>query len=343
MKSFDQMIGNGEIDTECYNILLLTPSQGSANPDLKHISVQPVGNRSGHLWEQFELPAYSKGGLLFCPGNTAPCLSLRKGNKTVVTLHDLSFIYFPQAYSLRFTLLYAFLVDQIIRYANCIITVSSNEKKRILSIYPQAENKLHSVPSAVRWFTEEQRPAKAAGEESYILFVGSMNRIKNLENLLEAIFIVHAAFPVTLKVVGGGSSKVFRKVDLSRILRRVKNIEFLGQIDDRAILHELYVGATMLVMPSYTESFGFPCIEAMSSGCPVLASEIGGLRSVCGEAAVYCDPYSPVDIAEKIYQLWHYPKMRAKYVELGYKQARQFTWERTARETWKILASVADS
>jgi glycosyltransferase involved in cell wall biosynthesis len=341
ISGLDQLIATGEIDPTQYQISILTPPQPTQPPALQHLSIRAVGRWGGHRWEQLELPDYCRDGLLFCPGNLAPLRSLGRTHRTIVTLHDLSFSYFSQAYRFRFSWSYQLLVGRIIRHATRLITVSAHERQRIIELFPQVADKLESVPSGVRWYSQEKRPAKRAGEESYILFVGSINRIKNLENLLAALAIVQTRYPIPLKVVGGRSDRVFRPVHLSHALSQVSQVEFLGQINDPAQLHACYTNATFLAMPSFSESFGFPCLEAMTTGCPVLASDIGGLREVCGPAALYCNPHDPQDIAAKIIQLWTQPDQRADLVARGYQQATPFTWERTARATWRILSTAA--
>ncbi|HWI55369.1 MAG TPA: glycosyltransferase family 1 protein, partial [Desulfobacteria bacterium] len=98
VKALDSMIDSGEIDKSHYQLQILAPGKGiKYDLGLKHIHLQQIGKPTGHLWEQTVLPAGSRDGLLFCPGNTAPAISLLSGQKTVVTVHDLSYLYFPDA------------------------------------------------------------------------------------------------------------------------------------------------------------------------------------------------------------------------------------------------------
>ena len=117
-----------------------------AAPAWRNIRLRQVGRLHGHAWEQIELPWYSRGHLLFCPGNTAPILSLLT-QPVVVTVHDLSYKYFPEAYHPMFRLWYRFLTPLIFRYAQSIITVSESERREISKHHPKAAARLQAIPN----------------------------------------------------------------------------------------------------------------------------------------------------------------------------------------------------
>lgn len=116
----------------------------------------------------------------------------------------------------------------------------------------------------------------------------------------------------------------------------------MGYVSD-AELRALYEHAACFVYPSFYEGFGLPPLEAMACGCPVIVSNAASLPEVCGDAALYCNPCSPEDIAEKISLLMADPRLREDLRQKGLERAKQFTWEKCARETFAIIEKVLAS
>ena len=98
-------------------------------------------------------------------------------------------------------------------------------------------------------------------------------------------------------------------------------------------------GAELFVLPSLYEGFGIPVLEAMSMKVPVVCSDIPPLREVAADAAIYFDPESPEDMAEKMHQAMDESKKK-ELVESGSKRVQQFSWESTGEQTWSLLKSM---
>jgi glycosyltransferase involved in cell wall biosynthesis len=337
------------LDAECAfepdaDIALLTPSRGLRfQPEFQRIRVRKVGERVGHMWEQMDLPRHSADGVLFCPGNTAPVLSLVQRRPTVVTLHDLSYKYFPDAYRPSFRLFYGLLVPLILRLARGILTVSNSEAAAIVQHYPCAAGKLLAVqnggfgPEVLERIT--RTPSREIGF-SYGLYVGSLSRRKNFPALLQAAirfaretgfgFVFIGSVPAALR-----SSAVEIPPELrGRIL-------FPGQVNDALELVGWYKGALFLAFPSLYEASPFPPIEAMSCGCPVVAARIPSLVERCGQAALYCDPTDICDIADAMIRLCRDERLRAELAARGSLRMREFSWSQCAVSTFRVLRAAA--
>ena len=116
---------------------------------------------------------------------------------------------------------------------------------------------------------------------------------------------------------------------------------FTGEVsNDDGVFRQYFAHADALILPSLYEGFGLPPLEAMACGCPVIVSNLGSLPEVCGDAALYCDPHSPQDIAAKIKLLTQNDELRRQLSERGVENARQFTWERCAEHTVGVLESM---
>lgn len=108
-------------------------------------------------------------------------------------------------------------------------------------------------------------------------------------------------------------------------------------------LSYIYNRAKALVYPSFYEGFGLPPLEAMSSGCPAIVSDIPTHREVCGDAVLYADPHSPEQISSVIQKVLEDGSLQQSMRKKGLEQSQKFSWERTAKETIKIFRSLNGS
>jgi glycosyltransferase involved in cell wall biosynthesis len=317
------------------SLLPLMPSELS--------SVEPsraLQGIKGHLWEQFYLPTQLKRRLLWSPGNTGPLVVSRQ----VLTVHDVSSLDHPEWFEGKFALWYAALLPRLIRKVDAIITVSQFSKDRIVRLTGVDPERVNVIFNGVEG---RFRPADAQAVEEarrnidlldpYILFVGSLEPRKNLKILLEAWRLGH--FDGATLVVVGASGPFFAKMELDSL---PKGVRLLGSVADE-LLPVLYSGATGFVYPSIYEGFGLPPLEAMASGCPVAVSDIPAHREVCGETAIYFDPFIPEEIAASLDSLLRLGgQPRASTVEEGLRRATFFSWETAARATWRLLQLSTD-
>lgn len=344
VRNFDLLLDRGEIDPNEYTFTLLTPSKGVIHdPGLKHISLRQVGRLTGHAWEQAELPFYSGDGLLFCPGNTAPVISLASGQKTAVTVHSLAYLYFPESYSLPFKAFYNIIVPFVLKKADAAITVSQAEKDLILKSYPFAAKRLHVVQNgglsgSCKVEDKDIGLKSTRMTNPFLLFVGSLSRGKNLRAVVKALSLLEQE-NLDLVVVGA-TGKTFAEAGMDIPDHLLGRIHFRGQIDNWQELLHLYKIASCLVFPSYYESSGLPPVEAMACLCPVIVSDIPALRERCGDAALYCSPDNPRELAERIKQVLTNNELKESLKEKGLQRSRMFTWEKTARETWTIIKNI---
>ena len=146
-------------------------------------------------------------------------------------------------------------------------------------------------------------------------------------------------FPETLLVLVGKEDFFYRrlrkavgKLDLG------KKVEFYGRVSDEE-LRALYKNSIAVVVPSLMEGFGLPALEAMSNKCLVLASDIKALKEICGEDAIYFDPYNIDDIAEKM-KMAYLEKFDREIIERGFERSKKFSWRKMSKETLKIYESV---
>ena len=343
--ALDRLIEAGEIDLDRFELTILSPRLNfSTGLSLKNIPIKTVGNFTGHFWEQFELPRYSKDGLLFCPGNTAPVVSLFFSRSVVVTLHSLAFRYFPEMYSLVFRLLYRVLIPLVLKYAAGVITVSQTEKESIIKKYPRIKTNLvviqnGGLPAEIESVDLSKITRENFAKSPFILFVGSVSKGKNLRGVIKAVDLLNRKTDCRL-VVAGAESKIFREIGYDISPELEEKILFLGQIKKTEELIKLYRSALCLVFPSFYESSGLPPIEAMACGCPVVASSIPSLRERCGDAAIYCDPAAPLEIADSVYRIIVDEKLKEDLRKKGLERAALYDWKNCAKKTFQLFKTL---
>jgi len=342
----DRMLQSGAIDESEHAVRLVAPARRVRDLPLKRLPVEAWGRLGGQAWEQLELPRRTRGATLVCLGNSAPLAQVGARNRLVLTIHDLSYRYFKENYSLAYRTVHHTIGNWLLPRADAVITVSRAERSRILEHFPGLAGSLHVVHHGCDHGGPAACPSAVAGlpadlpDRPYVLFVGSLNRIKNLSGLLAAWPEVRRRHDVDLVVVGGQAA-VFAGGDGAAADRAEEGVRYLGQVDDPAVLAEVYRRAILLAFPSLSESFGLPCLEAMRAGCPVVASDIPALREVCGDAAVWIDPADPAGIAAAIDTVLADEAARSALRHKGLARAEAFRWDEAVRRTWSIVAAVA--
>jgi glycosyltransferase involved in cell wall biosynthesis len=321
-----------------WSVEMLVPP-GIQIPSYKRIAVRCVGRLHGHAWEQLELPRHHRGDVLFCPANTAPIATLLSHRATVVTVHDLSYRYFPDAYTRAFRLLYNTVIPVVMRRAAGIITVSHAERAQILRYYPAAAERLAVVPNGGAPAITGTASTELEALRPYLLYVGSFSRRKNFDGVLVTAGRLLEERPELRMVFVGGTPEVFRQVEQDA--QPHPRMIFAGQINDPEALLPYYRSAEALLFPSFYESSGLPPVEAMACGCPVVASEIPALVERCGSAALYCNPKDNEEIHRQVVRLLDDPVLRRFLVAEGLQRCQDFTWESCATQTMERIIEAA--
>ncbi len=255
---------------------------------------------------------------------------------TVVTVHDLGYRHFPEAHPWRQRLYLEWSTRFSARQATRVIADSAATKRdlvnycgvpehKITVVYPGYDDSLRRVdPASVR--TRYGLP------ENYFLHVGTLQPRKNLMRLMEAVSL--APSPVCLVLVGRAGWLAAPIAARARELGdRVRWLEYVPDED----LAGLYSGALALVFPSLFEGFGFPVLEAMACGTPVICSNTSSLPEVAGQAALQVDPQDVKALLAAMGRVQAEPALRAELIERGLSRVREFSWRRTAEETLAVL------
>jgi len=197
---------------------------------------------------------------------------------------------------------------------------------------------VHFPTTNMAWEQRTKERARLVGEGRHmILSVGVVQNRKNTMNSILALANLPERYRL---VIAGGSGYGSELVhDFIRKSDLASRVIVLGYVEPER-LPVLYQSADVFLFPSLGEGFGFPVLEAMAHGLPVVASKVTSLPEVGGDAAVYVDPYNPSDIAEKVALVTEDSKLRGLLIERGLTRARIFSWRRAAEATLAVYEEV---
>ncbi len=270
--------------------------------------------------------------------------------RSVITVHDLNFLYYPQFLTAESHRYYNQQIEWAVRYADHILADSHATKSDLISLLnvpPEKITVVHlAADPAFHPLTGAQAMRAAAQwdlEPGYLLFVGTLEPRKNLPGLLQAYRLLLDAEVTTAPLVLVGDKGwlydgVFERVELLYLSERVR---FLHDVPD-ADLPGLYNAASVLTTPSFYEGFGLPALEAMACGTPVVVADRASLPEVVGEAGLLVNPDDPDDIARALARVLMDEPLQAQMRELGLAQAARFTWERAAQATLAVYQEVVN-
>jgi glycosyltransferase involved in cell wall biosynthesis len=176
---------------------------------------------------------------------------------------------------------------------------------------------------------------------SFLFYAAYKHPHKNHVRLFEALSILNQCRGERLKLVITGRPQRQRN-ELDDAISRLglsEDVLDLGYVPNEE-MPLLYRLASLLVFPSLMEGFGLPVLEAMASGCPVVCSNVTSLPEVAGDAALFCNPRDPEDIAQKIALVLDDEGLRSRLIKNGFARASQFSWEKAALQTIKVYQSV---
>jgi glycosyltransferase involved in cell wall biosynthesis len=232
-----------------------------------------------------------------------------------------------------------------IRKAAKIIAVSQTTKRDLLQHLGVPEERVSVVYEGIDH--QVFRPVeRRILDYPYLLFVGSEHPRKNFVRVLRAFAKLKRERRFKdLKLVkvgkAGGAEVEFRKRTLQAIneLNIPHEVVFTDYVAEED-LPAYYSGAECFILPSCYEGFGFPPLEAMACGCPVIASNVASLPEIAGDAALLVHPQDTEEITKALYQVLGDDRLRKDLISKGIDRAKGFYWEKTARETLAIYESV---
>ncbi|MBW4592874.1 MAG: glycosyltransferase family 4 protein [Brasilonema angustatum HA4187-MV1] len=315
----------------CYSIPdNLTPAQGTK------------GHFDRLVWTQFKLPKIYKklkSQLIFSPLPEAPLYS---NCRFVVMVHDLIPLRFPKLLS-PLTQYSRYYIPQVLAQAKHIICNSHATAKDIIDFYHISASKITAIPLAhdanhFRPIHLDHSGLDSQPTTPYFLYIGRHDPYKNLHRLISAFAVSSHNRDYELWLAGPQDKRftplLQRQVQELGITDKVKFLNYVPYNE----LPKIISSAIALVFPSLWEGFGFPVLEAMACGTPVITSNLSSLPEVVGEAALLINPYNVDEMTQAMQTIATDSALRQHLSTQSINRASQFSWEKTGLATVEVLS-----
>lgn len=270
--------------------------------------------------------------------------------RSIFTIHDIILSFYPgKNISPLKKLAYEVTIKHALKSAVKIIAVSQMTKRQLTEHYHVDPDKVKVIYEAVDSRYKKIDNQKLLDEikkkyhidKSYLLYVGQIRIHKNIVRLIEAFSSLHARNRSLQLVLVGKADPHYAPDVLAAIERHhLGNSVIQTGFTPEEDLPVLYSGASAAVVPSLIEGFGLPPLEAMACECPVISSNASCLPEIAGDGALYFDPLSPVDMADKINTVLTDENLRAILIKAGLKRIKDFSWDKMAEETLAVYESL---
>lgn len=271
-----------------------------------------------------------------------PIISGIKGTCIVTNIYDLCFEFYPQTYSRKMFFVFNTFLKRSINNSDAIICTSNTTKKTLIKIYDVNPNKVFVIylaaNSSFKSIPDKKNVKKYLKnkfkiENEYFLVVGDLNKRKNPIQIIEA-FLKLAKNRVNIELVFAGSNKIGNVIE-ERFINSISSgkLKILDYVSDKD-LNILYNGAEALVFNSLCEGFGLPIVEAMACKTPVICSDINVFHEIASKAAIFVEDKN--ELYNAMERIIKNKKLRDNLGEKGYERSKNFSWEKTARETLEV-------
>ncbi len=300
-----------------------------------------------YLWTQIRLCwelFFRAPDALFVPAHTIPFWPINRKTKVYVTVHDVGFKRYPNLYK-KIQYYYHDLTMRVIRRrADKIITISEFSKAEIMNYYQVPADKIVVIPLGYDQdkyndtITDNQSVLeKYKITQPYILYVGRLEKKKNIGNMVKA-FAYAKALNHDLKLVLAGNAGNEYEAIKNIITEYKLEAEILlpGYIaeEDLPVVIKM---AKIFLFPTLYEGFGLPILQAMAVGTPVITSDQEPHRSIAGHAALLVDPRNSEYMSQQINKLLKDHDLSAEFTSLGKRRVKDFSWEKTAEDTLAVI------
>lgn len=254
--------------------------------------------------------------------------------RTVCTFHDL-FALTGEYSTPEFRVRFAEQARQAAERSDAIIAVSQFTGGQVIDLLKVEPSRVHVIPHGVRM---PSGSGAAAQREKIVLFVGAIQKRKNIARLVKAFEAMPAGWRLVLAGATDGyeAAAELRAVEMSP---RRSDIELAGYVSAET-LESLYARASIFAFPSLDEGFGIPVLEAMAHGVPVITSTCSALPEAAGDAALLIDPFHQEELAAALSKLAADSGLREQLTAKGLERARLFPWEAAIEKTWDVYQNL---
>ena len=323
--------------------------QRESIPNLRLIQAKSSSLR-GHWWS-VGLPMYARRARFDLFHGTNFEVPLWKRRRTVLTIHDLSTLLYPETHRASAVRRARLRLPIAAKIADAIITPTEAVRQEVCERLKVKAGKVSAIPEAPRRTFSPMREEETVAirkrlrvEDEFLLFVGTLEPRKNLLTMMRAFeeVINRTSVRPQLVIAGGEGWLIDETLSFINSASLKDRILLTGYLNDED-LRALYSSCRAFVYPSLYEGFGLPPLEAMACGAPVIASRIAALQETLGDAAILIEPLDVQTLSRTIIEVLRDERRRAAMGEAGIKHAAKFSWDKAAMLTHELYAKVLAS
>ncbi|MGD0590390.1 MAG: glycosyltransferase family 1 protein [Bacteroidota bacterium] len=302
------------------------------------------------IWEQTMLPYLINNlniDLMYYPDHTSPVYRLK--SIVIITVHDVSTFAVPETVGIARRLYKQAVIKRSVQLCDAILTGSEATKEEIIKYLPLSAHKTNvvlygleeSIAPVKDDFILSSIKAKYQLTTPYILHVGTIEARKNIIRIVRAFARGRKSHQWKQRLVlVGAPGYGFDDIERTIAEENVKDlVTITGYVDDND-LPGIYSLADVLIYPSLYEGFGFPPLEAMKCGCPVVASYATSLPEVIGDAGILVNPYNENEIFDALHRVITDNKLHNELAQKGKDRIRQFTWKKTVEGILHVMTHM---
>ncbi|MDT8716158.1 glycosyltransferase family 4 protein [Clostridium sp. 19966] len=306
--------------------------------EFKNVEFIVMKSKFISLQEQIELPRvinrYKGKAIFHSPSFVgSPFIKIN----TIMTIHDLNHLRFPQFYSPFHKYYYKFIVKTSARKTAKLLTGSEFAKDELLEWLECDESKIVVAYDGIdkRFSLIEDKDKLESVRKKYklpdrfILYIGNQKPHKNVETIISSMKYIDE---VKFVINGKGNESINKAISDNKVEDKILKIGFVDEED----LPYVYNLATVFTFPSLYEGFGLPPLEAMACGCPTVVSNTSSLPEVVGEAALKVEAKDDKAFADAINQLLTDEKLRENLIQSGMERVKKFSWDKMVEDTIKV-------
>jgi len=272
-------------------------------------------------------------------------LSKRSKIPTVLVMHDLAYLHYPEQIAASTLKYYQKNVPEFLRKADKVIAVSNYVKQDIVAQIGIDETKVSvaynavSPPQDVDYSTLPPDISVAINGSKYFIYIGAIHPRKNIIRLIKGFDLFNKKMNSSFKLVIAGRM-AWHTDDIKDAINTTPQVVYIGMVSE-PVKYKLIKNALAMTYISVFEGFGIPILEAMKMGTPVITSNVTSMPEVAAGAALTVDPNSEIDIANAMTQLVENDTIRQEFINKGLNRYKDFSWQKSADIIYSALKNVA--
>lgn len=310
--------------------------------EFKNIEFIEMKSKFLSLKEQLELPKilnkYKGKAIFHSPSFVgSPFVKI----DTIMTIHDLNHLRFPQFYTKFHKYYYDYIVKISAKKCSKLLTVSNFSKQELVEWLNCDENNIivtyNGIDDRFKVISDRNKLENVREKynlpDRFILYIGNQKPHKNVETLISSMKYIEG---IKFAINGNGNESINKAIKENGVENKILKIGFVDEED----LPYVYNLATVFIFPSLYEGFGLPPLEAMACGCPAIVSNTSSLPEVVGDAALKVEPRDDKGFANAINKLLEDEEMRNQMINKGLIRVKEFSWDKLAEDTVTVYSQV---